>query len=101
MEARMPIFIVLAKFTDKGAHAVKDTINRADKFKALAKNAGVTVKDMYWTIGTYDVVTVCEAPDDEAATALSMSIAARGHVRTETLRGFTTDEMTRIVGKMV
>ena len=97
----MPVFVVLASFTDKGAHDVKDTINRADKFKAMAKNAGVTVKEMYWTIGPYDVVTICEAPDDEAATALSMSVAARGHVRTQTLRAFTPAEMSRVLGKMV
>jgi uncharacterized protein with GYD domain len=97
----MPNYIVLANFTDKGVHDVKDTINRADKFKAMAKNAGVTVKEMYWTIGPFDVVTICEAPDDEAATALSLSVATRGHVRTQTLRAFTSAEMTRILGKMV
>jgi uncharacterized protein with GYD domain len=101
MEALMAVYVVLANFTDKGVHDAKDTINRADKFKAMAKNAGVTVKDMYWTIGTYDVVTVIEAPDDETATALSLSIATRGNVRTQTLRAFTPTEMSRILDKMV
>lgn len=97
----MPTFIVVANYTDKGIHDAKDTVNRADKFKAMAKNAGVTVKDMYWTIGSFDVVTICEAPDDEAATALSLSVAARGNVRTQTLRAFSPAEMSRILGKMV
>ncbi len=97
----MPTFIVLANYTDKGIHDAKDTVNRADKFKAMAKNVGVTVKDMYWTIGSFDIVTICEAPDDEAATALSLSVAARGNVRTQTLRAFSSTEMSRIVGKMV
>jgi uncharacterized protein with GYD domain len=101
MEALMPTFIVLANYTDKGIHDAKDTVNRADKFKAMAKNVGVTVKDMYWTIGSFDIVTICEAPDDEAATALSLSVAARGNVRTQTLRAFSSTEMSRIVGKMV
>jgi uncharacterized protein with GYD domain len=97
----MAIYVILANFTDKGAHAAKDTIDRADKFKAMAGNAGVTVKDMYWTIGTYDVVTICDAPDDETMTALSLSIASRGNVRTHTLRAFAPPEMAKIVGKMV
>jgi len=97
----MPTFIVLANYTDKGVHDAKDTVNRADKFKAMAKNAGVTVKDMYWTIGSFDVVTICEAPDDEAATALSLSVAARGYVRTQTLRAFSPTEMSQILGKMM
>lgn len=97
----MPTYVILANFTDKGVHDAKDTISRADKFKAMAQNAGVTVKDMYWTIGPYDVVTVCEAPDDEVATALALSVASRGNVRTQTLRAFTAAEMSRILGKMV
>ncbi|HEY8194236.1 MAG TPA: GYD domain-containing protein [Hyphomicrobium sp.] len=97
----MPTFIVIANFTDKGVHDAKDTVNRADKFKAIAKSAGVTIKDMYWTIGAFDVVTICEAPDDETATALSLSIAARGYVRTQTLRAFTPTEISKVLGKMV
>jgi uncharacterized protein with GYD domain len=97
----MATYVILANFTDKGVHAAKDTVNRADKFKAMAQNAGVTVKEMYWTIGTFDVVTICEAADDEAATALSLSVATRGNVRTQTLRAFSETEMTKILGKMV
>ena len=97
----MATYIVLANFTDKGVHDAKDTVGRADKFKEMAKKAGVTVKDMYWTLGTCDVVTICEAPDDESATALSLSISARGSVRTQTMRAYSATEMTKILGKMV
>ena len=97
----MALYVVLANFTDKGVHEAKDTISRADKFKAMAKNAGVTVKDMFWTIGPFDVVVVCDAPDDELATALSLSTAARGYVRTQTLRAFTAADMSRVLDKMV
>ena len=67
----------------------------------MAKKSGVTVKDMYWTLGQYDVIAICEAPDDEAATALSLSVCSRGNVRSETLRAFSFDEMKTILGKMV
>ena len=36
-------------------------------YVVTAKKSGVTVKDMYWTLGQYDVIAICEAPDDEAA----------------------------------
>lgn len=97
----MPSYVVLATFTERGAHDVKDTISRSDKFKAMAKDGGVTVKDMYWLMGAYDVLALCEAPDDETAVALSISTAARGFVQTQTLRAFTAEEVGRILEKMV
>lgn len=97
----MATFIVLASFSDQGIRNVKETINRAEGFKDMAKKSGVTVKDMYWTLGSRDIVVVCEAPDDETATALLLSVASRGYVRSETLRAFSFDEMKKVMGKMV
>lgn len=97
----MAQFVVLAGFTDQGIRNVKETVSRAEAFKEMAKKSGVTVKDMYWTLGQYDVVAICEAPDDEAATALSLSVCSRGNVRSQTLRAFSFDEMKTILGKMV
>jgi len=97
----MATFIVLANFSDQGIKNVKQTVERADAFKAMATKVGVTVKDLYWTLGSHDVVAVCQAPDDEAATALALSVSSRGNVRSETLRAFSFDEMQKILGKMV
>ena len=43
----MATYIVLGTFTDQGIRGVKDTTKRAEAFKALAKKAGSTVKDLY------------------------------------------------------
>jgi len=86
----MATFIVLASFTDQGIHEVKETISRAEAFK-----------DIYWTLGSHDVVAICEGPDDESASALALSVGSRGKVRSETLRAFSFDEMKSILGKMV
>lgn len=94
----MASFVLLANFTDQGVRHVKDTLQRAEAFKDLAQNAGVTVKDMYWTLGPYDIVAMCDAPDDETATALSLSVASFGNVRTQTLRAFSAAEMAKILG---
>jgi len=97
----MATFVVLAGYTDQGIRNVKETISRAEAFKQMAKKTGVTVKDIYWTLGRHDVVAICEVPDDEAATALSLSVASRGNVRSETLRAFSFDEMKKILDRMV
>ena len=79
---------------------MKDTVARAEAFKGMAHKAGVNVKDVYWTLGQYDIMTIVEAPDEEAATALGLSVGSLGDVRTQTLRAFGRDEMGRILGKM-
>lgn len=97
----MATFIVLSSFTDQGVKTVKQTIERADAFKQMATKAGATVKEIYWTLGSHDVVAICEAPDDETATALALSTASRGNIRSQTLRAFSFDEMKKILAKMV
>ena len=96
----MATYIVLGQFTDQGVRNVKETTKRAEAFKAMAKKAGATVKDLYWTLGQYDLVTVMEAPDDVSATALLLSVGALGNIRTQALRAFSADEMGRVLGKM-
>jgi uncharacterized protein with GYD domain len=97
----MVAYVVLANFTDQGVRNAKDSPKRADAFKEMAKTFGVTVKELVWTQGRYDVVTVVEAPDELAVMSLSLSLSALGNVRTETLRAFSAAEMTKIVGKML
>lgn len=96
----MPTFIVLASFTDQGIRNVKQTVERAEAFKQMATKAGATVKEMYWTLGSHDLVTICEAPDDETAAALSMSVSMRGNIRSETLRAFGPAEMKKVLDKV-
>lgn len=97
----MVTYVVLAKFTDQGIRSAKESPKRADAFKQLAKTFGVSVKDIFWTQGRYDVVTIVEAPDEASAMSLSLSLGALGNVRTESLRAFSSADMTTIVGKMV
>ena len=100
-ETPMATFVVLAKFTQQGITDVKRTVERADAFKHMASKGNVMVKEIYWTLGSCDVVAICEAPDDETATALSLSVATRGNISTETLRAFSLDEMKNVLAKMV
>ena len=97
----MATYVVLAKFTDQGIRNAKESPKRADAFKGMAKTFGVTVKELVWTQGRYDIVTIVEAPDEPALMSLNLSLGALGNVRTETLRAFSAAEMTKIIGKML
>ena len=97
----MATFIVLGCFTDQGMRNIKESPKRADAFKEMAKKTGATVKDVYWTLGQFDIVAICDAPDDQTASALAFSVGALGNVRTQTLRAFSQADMSSILGKMV
>ncbi len=96
----MVTYITLMNFTDQGVRNVKETTKRAEAFKEAAKNAGVTVKDMYWTLGHYDIVVTVEGPDDATVTALGLALGAMGNVHTQSLRAFNEHEMKRILEKL-
>lgn len=96
----MPTYVILTNFTEQGIRAVKDTTKRAEKFRDLAKQHGATVKELYWTLGKYDVVSIVEAPDVASMTALGLSLGMAGNVRTQTLPAFTADEMAKVIAKV-
>ena len=97
----MANYVILATFTDQGVITAKESPKRAEAFRQMAKTFGVTVKEIFWTQGRYDIVAITEAPDEIAATALNLSLSALGNIRTESLRAFSAEEMTRIVGRMI
>ncbi|MBT2509988.1 GYD domain-containing protein [Streptomyces sp. ISL-98] len=95
----MPTFVTLLNWTDQGIRAYKDTTQRAEVFAAAAQKLGARVLNIYWTVGSYDIVAVVEAPDDQTATALLLQVGGLGNVRTTTLRAFGREEMDRIIAK--
>src|SRR5262245_14996682 len=96
----MATYILLGSFTSQGIRAVKETTKRAEALGKIAKKTGVTLKEVFWTLGQYDIAAVIDAPDDAAMTAFGLSVGNLGNVRTQTLRAFDAEEMGRILGKM-
>jgi uncharacterized protein with GYD domain len=96
----MVTYIGLMNFTDKGLQSVKETTQRAAAAKEVAQRFGVTMKDIYWTAGAYDIVCVLEGKDEQSITAFSLAIAQQGNVRAQSLRAFTAAEMDQVLAKL-
>jgi uncharacterized protein with GYD domain len=96
----MPTYVVLVSFTDQGIRNVKQTIERTDHGGELAEKHGLKLKQAYWTVGPYDMVTVFEAPDDEAISAHLLEIGSLGNIRTTTLRAYGREEMSGILQRL-
>ena len=95
----MARFVSLLNWTDQGAKTAADTVDRAEAAKKLAAEMGGSF-EIYWTMGQYDMVSISEFADDETAVAFLAKVSSLGNIRSETMRAFDSDEVTRILGKM-
>jgi uncharacterized protein with GYD domain len=93
----MPMYIMLNRYTQKGAENVKGSPARLDALKQTFRAAGAEIKDFYLVMGEYDTVVMVKAPDDETIAKLALNIGALGYVHTETIRAFTEDEFRKLV----
>jgi uncharacterized protein with GYD domain len=69
------------------------------EWSAKVQSKGVSIKQMYWTLGHYDQVCIFEAPDDETAASVLLAADMLGNIRTQTMRAFTAKEMESILSK--
>ncbi len=93
----MPTYLILMNYTQQGASNVKLSASRFDVAKGTLKAFGIKLKQIYLTMGRYDLVAVVRAPDDEAVAKFVLSLSLQGNVRTETVRAFEEDEYRKIV----
>jgi uncharacterized protein with GYD domain len=96
----MPTYISLLRWTDQGVQNIKESPNRVDAARKAFEAAGGKLRDLYLVTGQYDFVAVIEAPNDETAARMALSLGARGSVRSETMRAFNEDEYRRIISAL-
>jgi uncharacterized protein with GYD domain len=95
----MPSYVSLIHWTDQGIKNYKDTTSRAADFRKLVESSGGRVRELLWTVGECDIVTVIEFPDEESGMAALLQVGSLGNIRSNTMRAFNTEEMTSIIGK--
>ena len=96
----MATFIVLGNLTDQGAKSLRDLPKFVAANMDRAKSLGVNIRGWYMVEGQYDFVVLAEAPDAETMLLSSAGVTGTGNVRTQTLRAFTLEEATKLLGKM-
>jgi uncharacterized protein with GYD domain len=97
----MATYVTLYNFTELGLRDIKDTVKRARAVKRAGSKFGVTIKEIVWTQGQYDIVAISEASDEVDANAMMLSTLKLGFVRGQTLRGYTAAEMEKFLEKVV
>jgi uncharacterized protein with GYD domain len=96
----MATYVVLSQFTDQGIRTIKNSPQRASQVAEVARSFGCEMKEVYWTMGQYDIVSIVEAPDEQSFAAFGFAIGSAGNIRTQTLRAFSKNELGAILGKL-
>jgi uncharacterized protein with GYD domain len=96
----MPHFVILGNFTQKRIETIKNLSENVKEAKEVFKSHGVKITTLVFTMGRYDVIGIGEAPDAETITKAVLSWGSKGLLRTETLTGFTGEEMSKLVKEM-
>lgn len=93
----MATYVTLFRYTQKGFENIKEHPKRLDAVRKAIAGAGGKLVGFYLTMGQYDLVAICELPDDETMARAALGAASQGLVRSETMRAFTDDEYRQLV----
>ncbi len=96
----MSTYISLIEYTEQGIKNIKESPARADAARNLLQGLGGTMKELYLTMGEYDLVVISEAPDAETITKFMLAVGASGNIKTTTLTAFPEADYRRIIGEL-
>jgi uncharacterized protein with GYD domain len=78
----MPQYLVQAAYTPEAwAAMVKTPQNRLEAVRPVVQKLGGKIEGGWLSFGEYDVVVICELPNNVSAAALSMAASAGGAVK--------------------
>ena len=96
----LPTYIILGNFTQEGISKIKDSPQRLEAARKLAKSVGGEIKDFYYTLGRYDLVAIVEAPSNEAQFKALCIVGSGGATRTETLVAIPAEKAVEIIKEL-
>jgi uncharacterized protein with GYD domain len=88
----MPTYILLSRLTPEGRQTLHKNPDRLEEVNKEIADFGCNIVAQYAVLGSYDFVSVVEAPDNETAAHLSLDLGSRGTVDITTLPAMTTSE---------
>jgi uncharacterized protein with GYD domain len=75
-------YLVQVAYTpDAWAAMVKNPQDRIDAVRPVVERLGGTMKEGFLSFGEYDIVTICELPDNVSAAAFSIAASAGGAIK--------------------
>lgn len=92
-EIQMPFFMTQASFTEDSLKAmVQKPSNRPDAMAKVVEAHGGKMLQFFWLFGVHDVVTIYEAPSNQAAAAIFMALVSAGAIRSHETTVLVTNQ---------
>jgi uncharacterized protein with GYD domain len=96
----MPKYVVLYRFTEQGAKGIRGTVERARQTREEQEKRGFKVQALLWIQGPYDLLSIVDAPSEEAMMGGMVNIVSAGNVTSTTMRAYDEKEMADILKKV-
>src|SRR5262245_36861684 len=78
-EAQMPYYLIETAYSADATKALIATPqDRLEAVKATCESLGGSLVSLYFAFGEYDVVTIAQLPDNEAAAAMALAVGSSG-----------------------
>ena len=97
----MPKYLVRASFTVDGIRGTLKEGGSARRavVERLAQSTGSNLEAFYYAFGEHDLYAIFDAPDNVSVATASVTVAATGIAKVETIVLLTPEEMDEVAGK--
>jgi uncharacterized protein with GYD domain len=91
----MPKYLIEASYTLDGVKGVQSAggSSRRDAVAAVAESVGGSLESFYFAFGDADAYVTVDLPDNEAATAVALTVNAAGGATVKTVVLLTPEEV--------
>jgi uncharacterized protein with GYD domain len=96
----MTTYILMLNWTEQGVKNLRDSPKRLDAAKKSLEAMGGSFKDFYLTMGEFDIVAVCEAPDDAVFARFMLTLGMTGNLKTRTLKAFPEQAYRELISSL-
>lgn len=88
----VPTYILFSKLTDEGWKTVRERPERIKEVNKEVEAFGAKVVSQYALLGTYDFLSIVEAPDNKVIAKVSVELGSRGTVKIVSMPAIPIDE---------
>jgi uncharacterized protein with GYD domain len=88
----MPKYVMLSTLGPDGFARLRENPERIREVVGEVESMGVHVLQQFALLGTYDFMTILEAPDEVTVSRVATTLASRGTMKTHTLTAIDVED---------